>query len=196
LPLRAPLAGIVVRRDLVYGDTVDTTRILFEIADPQRMWVLMDVPQSSSSRIALGARMLLRPDHARGEPVAGHVDWVSTAVDDVTRTLQVRAMVDNVDGVLRANTFGKAQIVIRPTTKVIAVPSAAVQWEGCCHVVFVRLADTVFQTRKVRIGTRDAAYTEVLVGLLPGEVVVTAASHVLLAEILKSNLGAGCCGDK
>jgi cobalt-zinc-cadmium efflux system membrane fusion protein len=140
--------------------------------------------------------MLLRPDHARGEPVAGQVDWISTAVDDVTRTLQARAMVDNADGVLRANTFGKAQIVIRPTTKVIAVPSAAVQWEGCCHVVFVRLADTVFQTRKVRIGTRDAAFTEVLVGLLPGEVVVTAASHVLLAEILKSNLGAGCCGDK
>jgi cobalt-zinc-cadmium efflux system membrane fusion protein len=196
LPLRAPLAGIVVGRDLVYGDTVDTTRILFEIADTQRMWVLMDVPQLLSSRIVLGARMLLRPDHARGEPVAGQVDWISTAVDDVTRTLQARAMVDNADGVLRANTFGKAQIVIRPTTKVIAVPSAAVQWEGCCHVVFVRLADTVFQTRKVRIGTRDAAFTEVLVGLLPGEVVVTAASHVLLAEILKSNLGAGCCGDK
>ena len=156
----------------------------------------MDVPQPLSSRILLGARVLFRPDRGQGEPVPGHVDWISTAVDDVTRTLQARAIVDNPDGALRANTFGKAQIVIRPTAKVIAVPSAAVQWEGCCHVVFVRLADTVFQTRKVRIGASDAAYTEVLAGVLPGEVVVTVASHVLVAEILKSNLGAGCCDDK
>ena len=196
LPLRAPLAGVVVRLDIVTGDTVDTSRVLFEIADPSRLWVLMDVPQPLSSRILLGARVLFRPDRGQGEPVPGHVDWISTAVDDVTRTLQARAIVDNPDGALRANTFGKAQIVIRPTAKVIAVPSAAVQWEGCCHVVFVRLADTVFQTRKVRIGASDAAYTEVLAGVLPGEVVVTVASHVLVAEILKSNLGAGCCEDK
>ena len=196
LPIRAPLGGVVVTRDVVTDESVDTARVLFEIADTRRMWIMMDVPQSLASRVALGARILFRPDHARGELVSGTVDWISTAVDDLTRTLKVRATVDNADGALRANTFGKAQIVIRPTAKAIAVPNAAVQWEGCCHVVFVRLADTVFQTRKVRIGASDAAYTEVLAGLLPGEIVVTTASHVLTSAILKSNLGAGCCDDK
>lgn len=195
LPVRAPLDGVVVTRNIVSGDTIDTGRVLFEIADPRRMWIVMDVPRSLAARIVPGARVLFRTDSAPDEPTASRVDWISTAVDDVTRTLQVRGAVAT-GGDLRANTFGKAQIVIRPTAKVIAVPTPAVQWEGCCHVVFVRLADTVFQTRKVRIGARDAAYTEVLAGLLPGEVVVTTASHVLTAEILKSNLGAGCCDDK
>jgi cobalt-zinc-cadmium efflux system membrane fusion protein len=59
--------------------------------------------------------------------------------------------------------------------------------------VFVRLADDIFQTRKVRLGTQDSHYTEILVGLAPGEVIATEGSHVLKSEILKSNLGAGCC---
>lgn len=193
MPVRAPISGVVVTRDVVSGEAVDTNRVLFEIADPSRMWITMDVPLSLASRVALGARIVYRPAHARDEQLGGSVEWIGTAIDDVARTLKVRATVSNAVGTLRANTFGKAQIVIRPTAKAIAVPNAAVQWEGCCHVVFVRLADTVFQTRKVRIGVRDAAYTEVLAGLLPGEVVATTGSHVLTAEILKSNLGAGCC---
>jgi cobalt-zinc-cadmium efflux system membrane fusion protein len=193
LPLLAPLAGVVVARDVVAGESVDTGRVLYEIADATQMWVTMDVPPALAARVAVGAKVVFRPDLARDEPAFGHVDWISTAIDEVTRTLKVRATVDNAGGTLRANTFGTAQIVVRPTQKAIAVPNAAVQWEGCCHVVFVRLADTVFQTRKVRIGTRDAACTEILVGVLPGEVVVTAGSHVLTAAILKSNLGAGCC---
>ena len=196
LPLRSPLTGVVVARDVVGGEAVDTSRVLYEIADPTQMWVTMDVPQALAARVALEAKVAFRPDHARDDAAFGRVNWISTAVDEVTRTLKMRAAVDNKGGTLRANTFGTAQIVVRPTQKAIAVPNAAVQWEGCCHVVFVRLADTVFQTRKVRIGTRDAAYTEILVGVLPGEVVVTAGSHVLTAAILKSNLGAGCCDDR
>ncbi len=193
LPIRAPLGGVVVARDVVGGEAVDQNRVLYEVADPSRMWITMDVPPALAARVERGAEIRFRPEHARDRAVAGHVDWISTAVDEVTRTLQVRASVDNAGGRLRANSFGTAQIVVRPTATAIAVPNAAVQWEGCCYVVFVRLADTVFQPRKVRIGARDAAFTEVLVGLLPGEVVVTAGSHVLKAEILKSNLGAGCC---
>ncbi len=74
----------------------------------------------------------------------------------------------------------------------VAVPTEALQWEGCCHIVFVRLTDTIYQTRKVNLGSRNGPYAEVIAGLLPGEVVATAGSNVLKSEILKSQLGAGC----
>jgi cobalt-zinc-cadmium efflux system membrane fusion protein len=137
--------------------------------------------------------MAFRTGEADDNPVTGAISWISTAVDEVTRTIKVRAEVDNEDDRLRANSFGQARIVVRATPNAIAVPSEAVQWEGCCHVVFVRLTDEIFATRKVILGARDAAYTELLVGLLPGEVVATTGSHVLKSEILKSKLGAGCC---
>ena len=108
----------------------------------------------------------------------------------------MRAELDNQADTLRAHLYGTASIQIRAAPKAIAVPTKALQWEGCCHIVFVRLADEIFQTRKVKLGTADAAYTEVLAGLLPDEVVVTEGSSVLKAEILKSRLGAGCCVEK
>ena len=53
----------------------------------------------------------------------------------------------------------------------------------------------VFHVRTVRLGTKTEKYTEVLSGVLPGEVVAAKGSDVLRAEMLKNNLGEGCtCG--
>jgi cobalt-zinc-cadmium efflux system membrane fusion protein len=49
----------------------------------------------------------------------------------------------------------------------------------------------IFHTRMVRPGVTNGDTTEVIAGLLPGEVVVTKGSGVLRAELLKGNLGAG-----
>lgn len=195
IPLVVRFDGTVVAREIVTGDVVDPTRTLFEIADTSRMWVTMDLPESEAGRVAVGQQVVFQPDDARGQGASGSVTWISTSVDEMTRTVKVRADVENPQGILRAHSFGRARIVMRTNPVAVAVPNEAVQWEGCCYVVFVRLTDEIFQTRKVRLGVKDAAYTEILVGLLPGEVVATTGSHVLKSEILKSNLGAGCTDD-
>lgn len=195
IPLAASFDGVVVGRAVVTGEVVDSSHTLFEIADTTRMWITMDVLQADAHRVAVGEEVNFRPDDARDEVVVGHVTWIATAVDETTRTIRMRADVGNPTGVLRAHSFGRAQVIVRTSPTAIAVPTEAVQWEGCCYVVFVRIADDIFQTRKVRLGAKDAAYTEILGGVLPGEVVATAGSHVLKSEILKSNLGAGCTDD-
>jgi cobalt-zinc-cadmium efflux system membrane fusion protein len=53
-----------------------------------------------------------------------------------------------------------------------------------------------FHVREVRTGVKQGEMTEILVGLLPGEVIAAKNSVVLEAQLLKSNLGAGCgCAD-
>lgn len=192
VPLIAPLDGVVIRREVVAGEFVEASKSLFTIADPRRMWLMVDVAQAQINRVAIGQEVRFQQE-GNDEAVRGTVTWISTTVDDQTRTVKVRVEVDNSDGRLLASTFGRAHITVRNSPKAVAVPNEAIQWEGCCHIVFVRLADDIFQTRKVRLGARDSHYTEVFAGLLPGEVVTTAGSHVLKSEILKSKLGAGCC---
>jgi hypothetical protein len=43
----------------------------------------------------------------------------------------------------------------------------------------------------VRCGVTNGDYTEIIAGVLPGEVIVTKGAGVLRAELLKGNLGAG-----
>jgi cobalt-zinc-cadmium efflux system membrane fusion protein len=84
------------------------------------------------------------------------------------------------------------------------VPRKAVQTSGDANFVFVRDKDylkenalKVFHVRQVRLGAQDDEYIELLAGALPGEVVATEGSSVIMAQLLRSNLGAGCgCHDE
>jgi cobalt-zinc-cadmium efflux system membrane fusion protein len=119
-------------------------------------------------------------------------------VDEKTRTVEVRADLDNANGRLRASTFGAGTIVLREEEQAVVVPHEAVHWEGNCHVVFVYDKDSpkkgapkVFHVRSIRPGAKDDRHTEIIAGVLPGEMVATKNSGVLRAQLLKSNLGAG-----
>ncbi len=196
VPIVAPRDGVVVVRDVVAGEVASTDRMLFMIADTSVMWLVLNVPLEEARRVDIGQDIIFRPDgddHAH----TGKLTWISTDVDANTRTVKVRGELTNEDGHLRNETFGYGEIVLRIEDDAIVVPSTAVHWEGCCHVVFVRNKDyftspyKVFHTRSVRPGVVIGGTTEMIAGLLPGEVIVTKGSGVLRAELLKGNLGAG-----
>ena len=198
LPLVAPFEGVVASRDVVAGEVVDTTKVLFVIVDPRRMWVNLDLRLEDVKAVALGQPVRFRPDGAKAE-VAGTTLWISGEADHKTRTVRVRAVVENPDGQLRANTFGVGRVILREEKNAVVVPTGAVHWEGCCHVAFVRDRDylkdgspKVFHVRTVRVGFRDDQQAEIIAGLLPGEVVAVKGSAALRAELLKNNLGEGC----
>ncbi len=200
LPVRSPIEGVVVERSVARGEVVDPARILFQVADVRQMWLTLNVPLENMSQLALGQTVHFHADGSR-ETVVGKLDWIRTTADRMTRMVQVRAVLDNLDRRLRAETFGTGEIVLRNESDAIVIPTGASHWEGCCQVVFVRDKNyfdspenaKVFHVRSVRLGAVNGNRTEVLSGVLPGEVIATAGSDVLRAQLLKNSLGAGCC---
>lgn len=197
IPITSPRDGVVVTRDVVAGEVIDPTKMLFTVVDNRRMWLLLDVPLEDVRYVKVGQKVIFRPDGGSREHT-GQITWISTRVDAETRTVKVRAELRNDDGQLRDESFGAGRIVLREEDDAIVAPRGAIHWEGCCHVAFVRdkefLTDgsyKVFHTRMVRPGVTNGDYTELIAGLMPGEVVVTMGSGVLRAELLKGNLGAG-----
>ena len=89
--------------------------------------------------------------------------------------------------------FARAVVTVRDARPTVVVPRAAVQWEGCCNVVFVKESATVFHPTKVHLGPTTGSMVEVRRGLKGGETVVTQGSFLLKTEILKGSIGAGCC---
>ncbi len=193
LAVAAPFAGVVVERDAVIGEVVDTTRPLFAIADTSRMWAWLDLYEADVARVQPGQPVEIVIEGLGGRTFAGTVTWISSHVDPRTRTLKVRAAIDNSDGLLRANMFGRGEITVRVRNNAILVPKSAVQWEGCCNVVFVRHTDTVYQPYKVTLGYERDGYFVVEKGLAAGETIVTVGAFLLKTEVLKGNIGAGCC---
>ncbi len=197
----APFDGEIVARSVVAGEGTDSTKTLFTLANTLQMRLNLRVPLEQSARVKPGQLVRFRhEDHSGGD--AATVTWISPAADEKTRAVPVRVDLANPTGAHHANTFGTAEILLREEPKAIVVPSDAVHWEGDCNVVFVRDKDfekpgsfKVFHVRKVRPGvtmtTPAGSTTEIIAGLLPGEIVATANSGILRTELLKNNLGAG-----
>jgi multidrug efflux pump subunit AcrA (membrane-fusion protein) len=202
IPIRSSIDGVVVERQVVSGEVVDPSRVLFKVADTSQMWLSLNVPLEDAEFLSLGQPVWFLPDGSRQE-VSGRLTWISTAVDKQTRMVEVRAELSNPKGQLRAETFGTGRVVLREEQDAIVVPDSAVHWEGCCQVVFVRDKDyftspahpKLFHVRPVRVGVTNGDTVEIIAGLLPGEVIATQGSDVLRSQLLKNNLGAGCCAE-
>lgn len=198
IPVVAPKDGVVVASTAVAGEMVDTATILFTVADPQSMWLLLNVRQEDAKYVRPELPVVFRTDDGSQE-VTGSIAWTSPAVDERTRTLKAKVLLSNSKGTLRDKTFGTAHIVLREEPNAVVVPREAVQSASDSQFVFVRDrnyfkndAPKVFHVRQVRIGARDDRYVELVAGVLPGEVIATKGSGALLAQLLRSSFGAGC----
>ncbi len=193
LSITAPFAGVVVGLDVVLGEMASPETPVVGVADTSQMWAIMDLDQSEIRLVERGQLVLLTVEGWTGETLGGRVTWISSEVDRRTRTVKVRAEFENLEGILRANSFGTARIVTRDDEQAVLVPKSAVQWEGCCNVAFEQISPTEFAPRKLRLGYDTGDYYEVLGGLSGGENVVTQGSFVLKTELQKGSIGAGCC---
>ena len=193
LSVTAPLAGVVVERDAVIGESVDAGRALFAVADTTTMWAMLQISEADLGMVSLGLPVLLEVNGLSGVRFGGTVDWISTAIDVHTRTLPVRARIDNPRGHLRAGMLGRAELTLGDRELSVLVPKAAVQWEGCCNVVFVQASEQLYQPHKVDLAYESGDYYVVRGGVSSGDPVVTHGSFLLKTELLKENIGAGCC---
>ena len=205
LPITAPLDGEVTARSAVKDEATDPMKPLFVVGDTSRVWLTLRVRADDADRVKPGQAVRFRHAGHTGPVVwdAGTVVWVSPAADEKTRTVPVRVDLPNSSDRHHPNTFGTAEVVLRAEPDALVVPSGAVHWEGCCHVVFVRDRDyekagaqKVVHVRKVRLGAQDVPsalgpVTEVPAGILPGEWVAVTNSGVFRSELLKNDLGAG-----
>jgi cobalt-zinc-cadmium efflux system membrane fusion protein len=205
MPVMASRDGIVTAAKVTVGEMVEPGKPLFVVSDTSRMWLILNVRLEDVDYLrvrdpktnAPGQTVKFRAD-GKKKDVVGELVWKSTEVDEKTRTVRYRAELPNTDGSLLANTFGTGQIVLRAEKDAIVVPNEAVHWEGDCHIVFVRDRNyldpngkKVFHVRTVRPGVMNGPSTEIIAGVLPGEVVATRNSANLRSELLKNNLGAG-----
>lgn len=197
IPVVSPLNGVVVEREVVAGEVVDPKKLLFVVADTQKMWLILDIPQEEVPFVKVGQSVHFQTSNGNLK-AEGEIDWLSTRIEESTRTLKARAELSNPNGTLRASTFGTASVILREEEKALVVPSEAIQWDGSCHVIFVRDKNyfdkptaKLFHVRTVRPGIKADGFTELIAGALPGEVVAVQGSGVLRGQLLRANLGAG-----
>jgi membrane fusion protein, heavy metal efflux system len=192
LVLRAPFAGRVIERKVTPGSLVEALQPLVTVADLSRVWVFLQAYEKDLALLSRGVPVSLRTEAFPQEAFKGRVDYVGSVVDEKTRTVRLRASVDNRQERLRPGMFVKAQLdVPKPETEekaVLAVPQAALQTLEGRTMLFVQPKPGVFVRRAVETGHSFEGFTEILGGIKRGDVVVTEGSFVLKSEFAKASL--------
>lgn len=190
----SPIEGTVTRRQATLGRLVDASTPLFTVADTRRVWLRIDVQEADVTALAVGQAVQATVDGLPDRRFAGVIEYVSPEIDPRTRTIEARASLDNADGALKVNMYGRAEIALGAQRETVMVPREAVQRAKDVALVFVRLGPAEYEARRVQIGLTDGDQVEILKGVRAGEAVATRGSFLLKTETLKGSIGAGCCG--
>jgi len=178
--VRATFDGMVVRRMVSLGEYVQVGRSLVEIVSLNPIEVEFRVAEIDSSFVRLGQEVAVHvapyPDRSFGAKVT----VISPTIDPKTRTLRVKAVVDNAEGLLRPGLFARADLGLSVHEGVAVVPSSAVLQRVDGSVVFVLDGTNRATRRVVQLGSFQEGRVEVTKGLQAGDRVLVRGHADLL----------------
>ena len=192
LPVRSPFGGRLIDRKVTPGSLVEALQPLVTVADLASVWVFLQAYEKDLALLQVGLPVTIRTEAYPQETFPGKVDFLASVVDEETRTVKVRATVQNPAEKLRPGMFVRAQVEVpkpqEETHLTLAVPQSALQTlEGRTHV-FVQTGPGVFVRHTVETGHTFEGFTEILSGVKAGDVVVTEGSFVLKSEFARASL--------
>jgi len=173
----APFDGITGIRMVSIGDYVKDGADLVNVEDVGSMSVDFRLPERLLSRLKIGQAVDVLLDGMPGRNFAGRVEAVDAQLDADGRSLLVRARLENRDGVLRPGMFARTRIVFAVRDKALVVPEEALVPQGGKQYL-VKVIEgpngKVTQRIEAKLGLRVPGKAEILEGLSPNDVVVTA----------------------
>ncbi|MBI5084987.1 MAG: efflux RND transporter periplasmic adaptor subunit [Acidobacteria bacterium] len=173
ITLHAPVSGKVLELSVVPGEfRNDTNQPLLTIADLSTVWIASDVPETAIRFIKLGESIDLELSAYPGEHFMAHVKRIADAVDPTTRTVKVRAEMQNPQGRLLPEMFGRIRHVEGLQT-MPAVPAAAVLQGQSGSYLYVETGPGRFRQTGVQTANRVGNLLGITSGVQAGDRVVT-----------------------
>ncbi len=183
--ITSPIDGAVVEKNINPGQEVRPdqntagTSPLFVVTNPSYLWVMLDASEKDLPTLALGKSVAIKSPIYPDADFSAKIVGISDSLDPATRTVKVRATLDNSNRRLKAEMFVTGEIDARQGMR-MQVPAKAVYFQGGKHYVFTEEAPGRYTRREVAIGEEHNGATAILNGLTDGQRVV--ADDVLMLQ--------------
>lgn len=189
---KSPIGGVVIADYTKQGAEVANLSSLHTVADLSRLYANFDVYERDIAALAVGQKLIVTCISYPNEIYNGQVDFISPRVDEHTRTIKIRAIVENPQNRLKLGMFVNAEVLVESQEQFITVPQQAVLHAEGGRMVFVQVAEGKFEPRQVTVAKETRDQLAISSGLNEGDPVVTNGAFLLKSELFKSKMGAGC----
>lgn len=178
-PIYANVAGVVTMKMVDEGNYVKEGQGLFMISNLTTVWADFDAYEKQIPLIHSGDEIIISSNSNPNQNIQGKISFIDPILNTSTRTVIVRALLNNSKGALKPGMFVKG--ILKSSGKInegkvrIVVPKTAVLWTGTRSVVYVKKqgVEPVFEMRHVTIGNETNENYEIVEGLNENEEIVT-----------------------
>jgi HlyD family secretion protein len=167
--IKAPVDGLITRRDTHLGDISSAGKVMFYMARDNRLELRAQVPETDLKSVKAGEVVVVDSALTGKGKIDGRVREISPLIDADTRQATVRIDVPPQSG-LKAGMYAEGHINIGKFLA-LTVPAQAVISRDEKNTVFVLHGDLV-ESRQVTIGNRNSDFVQISSGLNDGDQIV------------------------
>lgn len=173
--IRAPFAGVVGLRNISVGALVESGDLIATLDDIRFIKLNFSVPSIFLPELKAGLKIKARSSAIGNQSYMGEVSSIDSRIDPVTRSVQVRAILPNPEGVILPGSLLQVDL-LRNTREAQLIPESALLPQGNKQFVMLLVKkdgmDSV-EKRAVNIGIRLPGSVEILNGLTVNDQVIT-----------------------
>ncbi len=186
LNLRSPRSGYIIAKGAILGNLVNVGDTLFTIGDMDKVWFTGDLYPEDLPKVHKGQDVLVAVTGS-DKPLNGKVSFISPMVDPVSRSIKIRALVENPNGTLKADMYVQGSVTLSER-KALLVPTQAIVRTPGGDVIFKRISKSSPETNvnsidfvrvPVQLGNEQDGMTAIAKGLEDGDEVVSDGSWLL-----------------
>jgi len=179
--VRAPFAGLIAQRFVSRGEYVSAGQKLFELVSLDPIEVEFRLTEADSGRVEIGQNVEVQVASHPDETFHGVVTVIAPVIDEKSRTLRVKAQIENADARLKPGLFAHVDLGLDKRENVVMVSEESVLQRADGAVVFRALPNGRVERVTIETGLVRDGKVEVTAGLAAGDHIVT-RGHFRLAD--------------
>ncbi|HET9281585.1 MAG TPA: efflux RND transporter periplasmic adaptor subunit [Candidatus Angelobacter sp.] len=177
--VRSPINGVITDRPLYPAEMASTSTPLLTVMDISQIIAKAHIPQSDALLLHKGDQATITMAGLE-KPVVAKVSLVSPALDPNSTTVEIWVQAANPEQQLRPGMTAQIAITAQTVKNALVIPvSALINAKEDAAQVMVVDAQSQAQSRDVKVGIQSGDQAQIVSGLKPGEVVVTAGAYGL-----------------
>ena len=176
-PIYAHVAGVVAKIDINEGAHIMDGMPIFEVSNLSSVWAEFDAYENQIGQFKNEQSIKIVSNAYPDKTFNATVSFIDPVLNTQTRTVTVRAVLKNNEGIFKPGMFvtGKIEAQSKSASGQLSIPSSAVLWTGERSLVYVKISRNapVFEMREVTLGNRNGESFVIASGLQNGDEIVT-----------------------
>lgn len=173
----APFTGQLGIRKINLGQYLAPGEAIVPLQKLNPIYADFTIPEQQLASVDIKQALSIKVQAYPDKIFNGHISAINSGIDENTRSVKIRATLDNTDGYLRPGMFVDVKVILDQTKSVLTVPDTAISYNPYGDTVFIiesgKQGNTV-QLRQIVTGETRDGRVEIVKGLNENDRVVSA----------------------